>query len=596
MPKFICYARVSTEKQEERFSIDSQLEYFDRVYEQFDPKHEYDFVKYTEAESGKSRGNRHTLEQVLNTVEKDDVFVVYDTSRIGRKTGDNLAIWEELTAKGAYLFDSDRIIDPSDPNDEAAFTMRSMFATYQRKVQNIKSRAGIAVMKKQGLWRFTGRLFGYRVENEKVFVVEDEASIVRYIFEQYSKGKSINSIASELNHNGIRNRKGTRWHAATIRRYILKPIYMGYYQLDGPGAGRGQERVIVRKGELVKSKLYPPLVTEELWWKCHTSYRQLPRKHARQFEYRWSAYSLSSIISCGHCSDLGVRSRYVHNHTKSGSNSTWESYVCRTHHEGCGQRIFTIRAEVYEALFRFAYFVFLANQVELTDYFENLRKKDKVTTDMIDRQISLARLRIQSVSKELEELAEKAIAYQPSPEVVDGINKRANQLSQEKQEIEHQIELLEQSKAEQEEFCEEEYYRWVVDAVETKVAEVVFSSPSGLRDIYKTVISTATIQDNKLRIAFVNSKELIASITPTKGRRIQRVFDCQVYLKGIPQYRVIYDTTNGAFDYHTLSDNFDSSREGIFKNAAENQHKAPLQEIVGTYKVLQETQSRDAVL
>lgn len=49
-------------------------------------------------------------------------------------------------------------------------------------------------------------LFGYRVENKKLIIHEDEAQIVRQIFTDYASGRLVTSIIAELHEKGILNR------------------------------------------------------------------------------------------------------------------------------------------------------------------------------------------------------------------------------------------------------------------------------------------------------------------------------------------------------------------------------------------------------
>ena len=49
-------------------------------------------------------------------------------------------------------------------------------------------------------------LFGYRVENKKLVIHEDEAQIVRQIFSDYASNKKVTNILKELQDNGILHR------------------------------------------------------------------------------------------------------------------------------------------------------------------------------------------------------------------------------------------------------------------------------------------------------------------------------------------------------------------------------------------------------
>ena len=60
-------------------------------------------------------------------------------------------------------------------------------------------RRGFHENRKKGLFCGGNIIFGYRVENKKILIHEDEAKIVRYIFDQYIRGRQAKDIGSKSN-------------------------------------------------------------------------------------------------------------------------------------------------------------------------------------------------------------------------------------------------------------------------------------------------------------------------------------------------------------------------------------------------------------
>ena len=83
--------------------------------------------------------------------------------------------------------------------------------------------------------KFTGgmELFGYMRENDRYYVNEDEADIVRLIFEKYCSGISCTEIAQYLNEKGINTPEGrkkniySRWNRHSVMRIIREESYCG---------------------------------------------------------------------------------------------------------------------------------------------------------------------------------------------------------------------------------------------------------------------------------------------------------------------------------------------------------------------------------
>src|SRR5436190_2072679 len=78
-----------------------------------------------------------------------------------------------------------------------------------------KARSGASVFGRHA----GGRAYGYRAVPGKpgeLEIVEDEAAIVRRIFEAYAAGRTPREIAHDLNRENIRPPRGRRWNASTI--------------------------------------------------------------------------------------------------------------------------------------------------------------------------------------------------------------------------------------------------------------------------------------------------------------------------------------------------------------------------------------------
>jgi DNA invertase Pin-like site-specific DNA recombinase len=77
--------------------------------------------------------------------------------------------------------------------------------------------------------------YGYRVgEDRRLQIVEDEAALVRLIFDLYlSEGRGIRLIAKHLNEQGYRTRRGGAWSMVTIRDLLRNRVYVGTYTRFG---------------------------------------------------------------------------------------------------------------------------------------------------------------------------------------------------------------------------------------------------------------------------------------------------------------------------------------------------------------------------
>ena len=111
-----------------------------------------------------------------------------------------------------------------------------------------KVKRGMNESRKKG--NFTGGsiLFGYKVINKKLVVDEDQAAVVRYIFEQYANNVYVKDIMAELNERGILNR-GKPFARNTVYNLLKNEKYAGIY----------------RHGDEVFTNIYPRIVPDNIF-------------------------------------------------------------------------------------------------------------------------------------------------------------------------------------------------------------------------------------------------------------------------------------------------------------------------------------------
>ena len=549
MGTFYGYGRVSTEEQSD-YSIERQRDFLQNQANRL----ALPFIFFSEKQSGKNIDNRTELRKILSIVESGDVLGVLDISRLGRDLVTNIKIQEELLTKNVQLQVNGAIVDLDDPQHELSVNMQSVIGQYSRKYQNKRSRDGMDQKKRNGDWIFTSRLLGYRVYFEKgkpiVEIVEEEAEIIRYIFEQYAIGESINKITETLNSRGYRTREGKRFNSATIRRYILKPIYKGYYKVESSGKNKGQEKTRIEDAELVKSNNYEPIVSPELWDSVYKSYKGVKRKHARQYEYRFSYYELGGILKCGHCEDVGKVTSYCHNYSKHYKyNIVNENYVNRVHTAGCTQNFHTFRAEVLERLFHAFYFL---NFVNATDFLEQWRRKEQeleecitdinIDKERIEKQLKIIRSKKANIIKAIEDgLSSKEI------------HERHKELEDEELKL-----LDEQDTLMKEINVEHAQHEMMIEAFrEDSLLKFIHSAPSERRRIYKEVLNDARVKDGKIIIDMVTGKRFETSLIPNRGRIIQTKFDVDVYFNDDFLYQVQVTTPYKKLRLDQVDENFE---------------------------------------
>ena len=177
--------------------------------------------------------------------------------------------------------------------------------------------------------------YGYRVgARRKLVIVNEEGSVVRYIFRLYLKdGLGIRRIARRLNEEGLRTRKGGLWSMVTVRDILRNRAYVGTYS---------------RFGVRVPASHAPIIQGEDFERVQERLDQRRPATEARSM----SPFLLSGITYCGYCGNkmIGVTRKQRWQRRSDGLERTaqYRYYQCesRTNRSLCDYH--TRRAEELE--------------------------------------------------------------------------------------------------------------------------------------------------------------------------------------------------------------------------------------------------------
>ena len=135
----IAYVRVSTADQNEARQIEALEKYGIERW-------------YTEKISGKD-ANRPKLQEMLEYVREGDTVHIHDLSRLARSTADLLVIVDLLGKKGVHLVSNKENIDSSTPTGKLMLTMIGAINEFERTNILERTREGIAIAKREGVYK-----------------------------------------------------------------------------------------------------------------------------------------------------------------------------------------------------------------------------------------------------------------------------------------------------------------------------------------------------------------------------------------------------------------------------------------------------------
>lgn len=298
------YARVSTELEQQQNSYQTQLDYY-TAYISSRPDWEFVGMYSDEGVTGTSTKKRdgfnRMVEDALNG--KIDLIVTKSVSRFARNTVDSLSTVRKLKAAGVEIYFEKENIFTMDQKGELMITIMSSLA--QEESRSISENTTWGQRKRMadghGCVGFS-QFMGYDRGPEGEFVInEEQAKIVRRIFNEYLGGKNTAQIAKGLTADGIKTVTGRdKWNISTILSMLKNEKYKGDCLMQKFYIDNFLTKKLVKnKGELQQYYVkdhHDPIVSEEVFDAV-----QKKLKHSSKKKKQSGARDFSSLIVCGDC-------------------------------------------------------------------------------------------------------------------------------------------------------------------------------------------------------------------------------------------------------------------------------------------------------
>ena len=220
------YCRVSTERQENEGTIESQI----AALREFANKEGYT-VTNEYADNGYSGEllARPGLDKLRDDATKDkfEAVLIHSPDRLARKYGYHYLINEELKKRNIRIIFKSRPSNNDTPEEFISNGITELVAEYEKLKILERTRRGKLHKAENGNIIGSIAPYGYdyvpktKAKTGHYKVNESEAKIVKKIFGLLvNKELSVRSIAKELTRIGIEPRKGLHWRTSTLHRIL----------------------------------------------------------------------------------------------------------------------------------------------------------------------------------------------------------------------------------------------------------------------------------------------------------------------------------------------------------------------------------------
>ena len=279
MKKAVIYARYSSDNQSEQ-SIEGQV----RVCKEYAERNDIMIVgSYIDRAMTGTNDHRPEFQRMIQDSHKKnwECVIVYKLDRFSRDKYETVIHRKTLRDNGVKLVSAMENIPDTPEGIILEGLLESMNQYFSAELSQ-KTKRGMRENRIKGNYQGGKLLYGYKVENKKLVINEEEAAVVRYMFERYDAGAYIKDILVSLKTRGI-TKRGKPFAKSTVYRMLMMEQYSGIY----------------RFGNEVYENMYPQIVDKELFARVKAKSASL--KHGRASLL--TTYLLSRKLVCGYCGE-----------------------------------------------------------------------------------------------------------------------------------------------------------------------------------------------------------------------------------------------------------------------------------------------------
>jgi site-specific DNA recombinase len=387
--KAAIYVRVSTAEQAaEGYSIRAQT---DRL-KAYCVSQGWDiFEFYVDDGYSAKDTNRPNLKRMIKHIEEGliDCVLVYRLDRLTRSVRDLYTILETFDKYDCKFKSATEVYDTTTAMGRMFITIVAALAQWERENTGERIRMGMEQKAREGSWVINQAPYGYEIdkENKTLIVNDQEAVIVKRIYDDYLNGKTMKKIAIEFNKSNISTKTGAIWNDFKVKYILSNPLYIGTMRYNYRVNKENYFEVEDAHSAIISKDTF------ESAQKIRESRRVVHPRSAT------SKFIFSGIAKCARCgAPLAGKYGYYKSKTKKDHVTRPRSYYCTKRRLGkCDL------PSIGENLFELQFLNYL-NTFEINeDILEDISDKNEL--DENDQQIKL-------LQKELKEINNRRKKWQ----------------------------------------------------------------------------------------------------------------------------------------------------------------------------------------
>lgn len=274
-------------------------------------------------DSGFSGGTieRPAMQQLLHAIESGsiDCVVVYKVDRLSRSLLDFARLMDIFEKHGVSFVSVTQQFNTASSMGRLVLNVLLSFAQFEREIISERTSDKMCAARRKGKWLGGPPILGYDVDRERhrLVINQEEAAMVRELFELYLQHRSLLKVAQEVNRRGWSTKSyvttkgvhkgGGRFDKAKLQRILTNVTYTGK---------------IAHKGELYPAE-HKAIIEESTFQAVQEVLAENSQHGGAKARNNHNAL-LKGLLYCGSCG-----AAMAHTYTKK-KNRLYRYYVCST--------------------------------------------------------------------------------------------------------------------------------------------------------------------------------------------------------------------------------------------------------------------------
>jgi DNA invertase Pin-like site-specific DNA recombinase len=349
-----AYARYSDDEHQRATSIEDQLRRCHQVAQREGLSINDALVFVDGGVTGKAEGRsrRAGYQRFIDAVEGGvcTVVIADEISRLTRHMREGAVLIDLVEHKGLRVITADGV-DTSREGWKLQVMVRLMTAVYEVDSTSARTARGMLGALHRG-FQIAQPPYGYRAIREqspergglggtKWVINEEEASVVRKVYQARHAGMSLVQVSAMLMREGVappvgRDGLPSYWMPGRVRAMLNNAIYRGAFVWNGSSFTKAKAR---KRRKTVVSQEFPRpqlrIVSDELWYACTA--REALGEGPQRVPRGGGRHLFSGLVTCGDCNALlcvsggpvsyGLHCPGCEVAVRVGGRNTWVGYT-----------------------------------------------------------------------------------------------------------------------------------------------------------------------------------------------------------------------------------------------------------------------------